>query len=387
MRAKGLFAWRYLAPTAFLAVFGLDVMVVALPSLGLILVTREFHMYAGIGHYTAEIVPFALLAALIGIRRISHILTAMPGRGRRAVVAACCAVLLLGTLASQAGWGYLPVRAAMGPPPLTAHAREAQSMLELIPADAAVSAEEGLAPHLGERAEIYLFPDLGPHKQAQYVALDVAGDSFPLQPINVYDDAQSMLASGQWGVRFAGDGLLLLQRGARQTRIPPAFLDFLDITATGQPREPALARFGSTLELIDYRLVYRPLRYLGYPVLELATRWRVVGPVPADLHLVNAIAASRGVGGAWTDFAATDWYPPAQWRAGQTFWVQMQTTVLPLGQTGTVAVNVAVYQGSPAERQIRGLRLSVRVPPSAKYKVGVGEGGTLLHLASVEAES
>jgi len=384
--AKGQFAWRYLAPTALLAGLGPEALLLALPSLGLIAVTHEFHMVAGIGHYTAEIVPFAFLAALVGIRRLSRALMMVLGLSQAVAVAACCALLLLGSLLAAITWGDTPLRAGMGPPPLSAHARVAQRMLRLIPPDAAVSAEEGLAPHLGNRLRIYLYPDRGPHNQAAYVALDVAGDSFPQTQHDVYEQVQGLLSSGQWGVLFAEDGLLLLRRGAHGTRLPPAFLSFLGL-GQGKPTGAALARFGAALELIDYRLVYRPLRYLGYPVVELATRWRVLGPVPADLHLVNSLTAARGVGGIWTDFAATDWYPPARWRAGQTFWVAMQAATLPLNQRGLVTIGVAVYQGSPGDVGSRRLRWPVTLPPAASPGMGMAEGGTLLHLTSVDAES
>jgi hypothetical protein len=394
--AKRDFAWRYLAPTALLAVLGLDAVLLALPSLALVAVTREFHMFAGIGHYTAEIVPFAFLGAVLGIRRLARPLGAALRLPLGAAVTGCCCLLLAATLLAQVQWGYTPVRAGMGPPSPSAHAAVARRMFRLIPQDASVSAEEGLGPHLGERPGVYLFPDLGPGSRAQYVALDVAGDSFPVNPIDVRDAVQRLLASGRWGVRFAEDGLLLLQRGAPRTGLPAAFLHFLD------PRQdpaagPTLARFGGSLDLIGYRIVYRPLRYLGYPALDVATHWRVLAPAPGPggggLRLANAVSIGGAMLGPWSDFAATDWDPPTHWQPGQTFWVQMQEAVLPLGLTGRVGVDVLAFTGVPREAgrpqgvPLRSRRLSITLPHPPQPGLALLEGGTALRLATVDAGS
>jgi hypothetical protein len=396
--AKRDFAWRYLAPTALLAVLGLDAVLLALPSLALVAVTREFHMFAGIGHYTAEIVPFAFLGVVLGMRRLAHALGAALRVPLGVAVTGCCGLLLAAALLAQVQWGYTPVRAGMGPPAPSAHAAVARRMFRLIPQDATVSAEEGLDPHLGERLGIYLFPDLGPGSRAQYVALDVAGDSFPVNPIDVRDAVQRLLASGRWGVRFAKDGLLLLQQGAPapRTGLPAAFLRFLD------PRQeagtsPALARFGGSLDLIGYRIVYRPLRYLGYPALDVATHWRVLAPAPGPggggLRLANTVTIGGAVLGPWADFAGTDWYPPVRWRPGQTFWVQMQEAVLPLGLTRRVGVDVLAFTGGPREAghpqgvPLRGGWLSITLPRPQQPGLALLEGGTALRLATVDAGS
>jgi uncharacterized membrane protein len=396
--AKRDFAWRYLAPTGLLAVLGLDAVLLALPSLALVAVTREFHMFAGIGHYTAEIVPFAFLAAVLGIRRLARVLGAALSVPPGATVMGCCALLLVAALLAQVQWGYTPVRAGMGPPASSAHAAVARRMFRLIPQDATVSAEEGLGPHLGERPGIYLFPDLGPGSRAQYIALDIAADSFPINPIDVRGAVQRLLASGRWGIRFAEDGLLLLQRGAPapRTGLPAAFLRFLD------PRQdaaasPALARFGGSLDLIGYRIVYRPVRYLGYPALDVATRWRVVAPAPGrgggGLRLANAVTSGGAMLGPWLDFAATDWYPPARWRPGQTFWVQMQEAVLPLGLTGRAGVDVLAFTGGPREAgqpqgaPLRVRRVRITLPRPQQPGLALLDGGTALRLAVVDAGS
>ncbi len=236
--AKQQFVTHYLVPSGFLALLGLDVFLLALPSLGLLAVTREYHIFAGIGHYTAELIPFVFLASLVGMRRLARTLTARIGIRRIYVITACCAVLLVGGVTAQVQSGFTPLRAAMGPPAITPHARLAQQLLDLIPPQAAVSAQQGLGPHLGERSQIYLFPDLGYHQQAQYVALDLTDDSFPESPVDVYNQAQQMLTSGHWGVRFADDGLLLLQRGVAQKTIPPAFFSFINLQNRSAANSP-----------------------------------------------------------------------------------------------------------------------------------------------------
>ena len=127
---------------------------------------------------------------------------------------------------------------------------------------------------------------------------------------------------------------------------------------------------------------------LTYPVLDLATRWRVLTPVPADLHLANAITFPGGAtAGPWTDLAATDWFPPGRWRPGDTFWVQMHAAVLPVGSSGPVTVDLSVFQGAPGEAQNASVRLKILLPRSVGRGLGLDVGGTMLHLATVDTGS
>ncbi len=123
--------------------------------------------------------------------------------------------------------------------------------------------------------------------------------------------------------------------------------------------------------------------------MQVATQWRVLTPVPADLHLANYITDAHGaIIGAWTDYAATDWYPPTKWRPGQTFWVQMHAVDLPPGESGRPAINLAVFVSHDQKQTgTPGVRLPVTLPSVPQGDLHAAENNTMLHLASVDASS
>jgi len=82
----------------------------------------------------------------------------------------------------------------------------------MIPPTASVSAQTRLVPHLSQRLSIYLFP-YG-DDQAEYILLDVTGDTYPYGNVRAYDgEVKKVLLSGHYGIVAAENGYLLLERG------------------------------------------------------------------------------------------------------------------------------------------------------------------------------
>jgi uncharacterized membrane protein len=106
-------------------------------------------------HYTSAIIPFLIVATVFGAARFS------PGKARGAVIAAVVAALFTLVAAPRPSL-YLGV---LDPAPREA-LREAAA---LVPADARVSATEGLGARLSDRRVIYSFPMIS---DAEWVVLD-----------------------------------------------------------------------------------------------------------------------------------------------------------------------------------------------------------------------
>jgi uncharacterized membrane protein len=123
---------------------------------------------------------------------------------------------------------------------LTDHQQALARTVDLVPADAIVSGQDGLFPHLSRRPVIYLFPTVA---DADYVVLDIdySADKMPLDPKLFYSTVEGLLADPSFHVAAFEDGALLLQRGPGQP--PPAFSENLADYSTGLYRSA----------IIDYR--------------------------------------------------------------------------------------------------------------------------------------
>jgi Predicted membrane protein len=237
------------------------ILVMALPSLAINLLSSNPQQYSGLFQYNAEIVPviiFATIEALVvvswfvrvvgtavlkrraaGIEQSIPIATddGVPAHGRfvaqrrlPVIQTLVVAVLVLFALGSSLRTNYyfhgqLPYAIGFSWPQQDAHTALAQHFIDMIPPDASVSAQSKLPPHMSHRQHIYLFPYAD--TVADYVLLDVTGDIYPYFQATPYagekdnhgyagdytSEVKRVLASGKYGVVAAQDGYLLLKKG------------------------------------------------------------------------------------------------------------------------------------------------------------------------------
>jgi uncharacterized membrane protein len=89
--------------------------------------------------------------------------------------------------------------------------RVAYRFLSRIPDDASVSAQSDLAPHLSNRREIYVFPAI---ENAEYVLLDLQGETFPVQLLGVPypEQVRRLRADPRYEMLFEESGYVLFRR-------------------------------------------------------------------------------------------------------------------------------------------------------------------------------
>ena len=123
---------------------------------------------------------------------------------------------------------------------VTDHQQSLARTVDLVPADAIVSGQDGLFPHLSRRPVIYLFPTVA---DADYVVLDLddGADKTPIDPKLFYATVEGLLADPSFHVAAFDNGALLLQRGPGQP--PPGFAKNLADYSTGLYRSA----------VVDYR--------------------------------------------------------------------------------------------------------------------------------------
>jgi len=163
-------------------------------------------------HYTAGALPGLMVAAVLGAARLRRRYAwARRPEGRAIVVSTLVSGFLLGPLPI---WSHVPLGADLGAREhvVGGHARVAERAVRLIPANAPVSATNGLGAHLSERRRVLSFPVLG---EAEWVAVDLERPSYRdrLGRSADLERAVARLRSGgRFRVVFEEDGILVLHR-------------------------------------------------------------------------------------------------------------------------------------------------------------------------------
>jgi uncharacterized membrane protein len=323
-----LFIWpkasmvnRALAACGYLSLAAWPLLAVSLPSIAIILLSTDQHMYGGLGQYSAELVPVSVAAAIYGCHALSRAAVArgLPGRW---VIVGLALWIGFAALANQYVNGFTPIAKGYAAPVISEHDQLGQRLLRVIPNGAAVSSMDQLNPHLGDRAGSYLFPYID---DAGYVALDLTTNVNPGTPAEQYGVAMQLLRSRRWQILRADDGYLILRRTTSplpaMPALPAAFYRFAVGPDHGSARP--IASFGPDLQLLGATIERREQVNLRVPDAILTTRWRVLRPLPAGTTLEETVgSAGHGTFYRLEDRAATDWRPMDTWQPGQVYTVR-----------------------------------------------------------------
>jgi len=227
---KWLYWLQLTMPVAFTSLLSPPLLLLSLPSLAINTLSRESATYTpNMFHYAAPIVPFVVVSSISGVAWLSGRL----GRNRQEVRSAWRGRLLVLVLGASLGYhamaGYTPLRLGFQWPAFDAHDSLAEEMLEKIPPQASVSAQNPLVPRLANRLQIYIFPKI---ENAEYIAIDTQGSYYPFgDRQELCGEVRQLVEGTSYGVVFFADGLLLLQRGvADQVEAsPPAICEGSDL--------------------------------------------------------------------------------------------------------------------------------------------------------------
>ncbi len=216
---------RLLLPLGLLPLLALPALLPLAPALLAGLLSRCLPHSTIYYQYTAPMIPFLFAAGIQGYRRAERFLSQRLDRGGRRFSSreALLLLLLLGTAGALAwdfpwtrpidGSGLYPV----GGLQLPANQESFREALALIPADAAVAADNRSGPQVANRRYFYFFP-YWESDRADWVLLDL--QSYPPDDPQVYQRLEELLTPGgpaapeqRYGVRYWNQGILLLQRG------------------------------------------------------------------------------------------------------------------------------------------------------------------------------
>ncbi len=370
----GRYLLQLLFPTAFVALLGPEVLALALPSFAVNLLADFAPMHQVFELiYAAPIVPFVMLATVIGAARLGHWLgSGNPAHStrRRAVAAYVAPVaVLVAAATASALYGYVPWGGNYRPYSVTPHDRRAAAIIAQIPADAKVSAQDRLDPHVSGRETVYIFPRL---EDADAVLIDATGPAWPQHPSDLRASIDRLLQSG-FGIAAANDGYLLLTRDATAQEFPPSFFSAWQ-RPDHAPAAPLHVDFADKLRLLDYAVTRDEQ---GELVVQLY--WQALAPLKEDLHVYVAFQDHEGntlYDTLYYPPAALLWYPTSQWTPGQTVLVQTLPWTLDAGQFALLA---GVYAQADGWTDGGRLAVSDRSPALPLF-----ENGTLVRLGGFE---
>jgi uncharacterized membrane protein len=355
-----------LTPTAFTALFSPITLLLALPSLGINLLSN-FPPMQRVNSliYAAPLVPAVIISSILGLdflRRTGERLATrfIQPRSTSPLPWTNLFNLLLGAILLTAGlayhfqFGYFPGGGQYrGWEEVTAHHRRAGPIIAQIPPDAALSAQDRLNPHASQRETLYIFDRL---EKADHIILDVTEDSWPLHPVELRHRVDQFLENG-FGILAADDGYLLLANRPDNlpTTLPDRFFDFARVPNPDsfQPRYPSSVNFDDKLQLIGYDIdLGAHEKFL--PVVTLY--WRVLVPLDENYTLWPFFIDRQGKiieEPAERPLVTPLWYPTSRWSPEEI----IITRTLPWdlapnqGDQFTLAVGVAAGDwADPARR-------------------------------------
>lgn len=370
--AKLSYLHRILFPVGYLSLLSPLTLLVALPSLALNMLSYEVHMYGGLAHYSAELVPTMVVASILSTELLATRLAPLLRLRGAWMVGACCIYLLIAATLNHRVNGFSPLGDAYYYPPITAHDRLIDQAVAMIPANASVSAQDRLNAHVSDRQWVFLFPD--DDKKADYVLVDftqdpgstlrtcdltvqiigsneacsiAAGPGTPLSSVTQGINRLALLQNGHWSVAFANDGVLLLRhRRAGEplnTSLPPEFFTFMHPVSADLPPKRILVRFGDFLELDGFHLDRLEHANLRNPDVVLTTWWRVLRTPPPNTEIIHYLSDSKGYLAIFVDDQhSTAVSQPEYWRAGQTYKVTSRQLPITTNGSGTIGIDLGV---------------------------------------------
>ncbi len=372
--AKADYVLNILSPTLFLGLLSPFTLVMTVPDFAINLFSNFSESFAGRAHYGAVIVPFVTVSAILGVGLVRRVLAlASPAAAQWSVALLSVAVLGNSLLAFR-HQVFLPLADHL--PVVDAHDRAAEAVLKLIPAEAAVAASSTLNPHVSQRRQLSLFPDID---KADYIVLDVTSSPYPIDTASQWYRVTQLLQGGDWGVAAGRDGVLLLRRGEASTEIPNEFYSFVagDGCAGGRDLDQA---FGQAVRLVKYRLEPTGKVHGADPYVKLHLCWQVAGQPGQDFATAVSVVDETGKTISTDRFQPSLlWRPSATWQAGDH--VETVASWLPLGVADKVELRVRLLDRQAPYGPLDELRPT----PSGRGGLGLRDDGSLA-LATVERE-
>jgi uncharacterized membrane protein len=233
----------------------------------------------------APLIPFVFIAAVLGALNAGRWITRLTRRAKGQELPAAEGVRLTALFALTTTFA---VGLFFSPAPpgwrfrlsdhlqLDEHQRALARIQDLVPAEAVVSAQSHLYPHLSRRPVIYLFPMVA---DAEYVVLDLdySADKTPLDEHLFVPTVEGLLADPNFHIVAFDDGALILERSPGEA--PAGFAETLADYRDGLYRSAIVEYRG------PIRLKANKMYEAGVVLENRGTQsWETARPYPISLN-------------------------------------------------------------------------------------------------------
>jgi uncharacterized membrane protein len=176
-----------LLPLGFLPFLGIEMLLPALPDIALNTLSAFAPSRTLDYHYAVVIVPFLILATAWGIDRLAHWLSRWLNRRLVLIAASVFALIAMSAYQIDRYRGFVPLSDRyMGTYTIEPRDPIGWQLAAQIPAQAIVSAQFNLLPHVSQRPRAHIFPRID---DATYIFLDTQGVIEPFQTQAEYQAA------------------------------------------------------------------------------------------------------------------------------------------------------------------------------------------------------
>ena len=209
-------------PVLFLPLFSRGALFLCLFPIAEMLLSSRQYAYSLAVHYAIPILPFVHICAIEGLCSLRR--KTNPKFIKKIVSWRFFNVFLMFTLIGIGLYmtyteGYYPFSKAYNKVDIVdkVHAEYGKEIIQLIPKNASIAAQNRLYPHVAHRNEVYLFQGLDNYpfneKEVEYLLFDIHNTTFPITRRKLYKDIKTLLFDRKYGVVEWIDGYLLFKKG------------------------------------------------------------------------------------------------------------------------------------------------------------------------------
>jgi uncharacterized membrane protein len=314
-----------------------DWLMLVVPSLAYMLFSCNAGMHRLQSWYMASVLPGLFAAVAVALTRLSE------QKARWATVS-----LLAATLISYPLLSYAPLGAKFDPTTyrVTDHHRLAAKVVNAIPDDARVAAQDPYVPHLAHREYIYLFPWVRRESKVDYTLLDRQAHSYPLDQDELNDMIDGMLANSSIVIEMEGDGIYLFwQRGDQHPAFPVGAVAG-ETMLLGRAEVALLGEDG----FFHTEAYQEPIELRPGQQVRISLYWKALDAVGAERKVSVRVVDATGVLAGQSDgIPGRGKQPTGSWHKGLEIRDVHYLTISPQAQLGPGSLDVVVYDSLSTE--------------------------------------
>lgn len=301
------------SPTLFLSLLSIELILPALPWLGVMLISNYPPYYLPGLQYAGIVIPFVMASSIFGLKFITHNIASKIVFLKRIMLLMLIVNVLFSIVASPLSIFYIPGTyhwaRDYGMPKIEYHHKVLLKMIRLIPDNAIVLTQDRIFPHLASNINAYVIPPVTARLEKVYDKIikelkEAKPEYIIIDPLIDVDTAsfvvKEFVANKEFSLIGFADGALLFKRGNESLKVnEPALFYFKNLfTAGGKIVSDPTSTFGKAIAFIPtyyYRDVVWFGPYLVLPPGDYKVTFRIKTDKKIDNLLITLdVVSSRG---------------------------------------------------------------------------------------------